>query len=42
MQKSMEESETVDDDDIVEFVDLYVLNTHTRGTRVKIQIVSSC
>ena len=42
MQKSMEDSDTVDDDDIVEFVDLYVVNTHTRGTRVKIQIVSSC
>ena len=42
MQKSEDESIVVDEDDAVEYVDLYVINTNTYRMRIKIQIVTSC
>ena len=42
MQKSEDESIVVDEDDTVEYVDLYVINTNTYRMRIKIQIVTSC
>lgn len=30
------------DDDVVQFVDLFVINTNTERTRIKIQVVTSC
>jgi hypothetical protein len=42
MQKSEDESIVVDEDDAVEYVDLYVINMNTYRMRIKIQIVTLC
>jgi hypothetical protein len=42
MEKSEDGTAVVDDDDTVEYVDVYVINTNTHEMRIKIQVVTSC